>query len=317
MDRRRSRGFTLIELLVVIAIIGVLIALLLPAVQQAREAARSAQCKNNLKQIGLALHNYMDSNGVLPPGYIGTWDRTDPDREDLGPGWGWASMLLHYVEQEELFHAINFDRPIETDDNVTSRRQLLNVYLCPSDPISSRVFNVLADDQTTVITQVAGANYVGMFGTGEVGESLDAGDGTFFRNSRIRTKDFTDGMSRTIVVGERSHNISRATWTGAVTGGWSGATPRSDGGTCETPADPEPSFIMVLGPVGHDHDDEGKHRTPNNPKAHNEDYWSRHAGGCHMLMGDGSVQFVTDHVECHNFEAMATRAGGETNRDGF
>jgi prepilin-type N-terminal cleavage/methylation domain-containing protein len=311
--RFRQRGFTLIELLVVIAIIGVLISLLLPAVQQAREAARRAQCKNNLRQIGLGLHNYVDSNGVLPPGYIGSWAIGDPDKVDRGPGWGWAASLLHYVEQAELYHAINFDRSIETDDNATSRLRLLNVYLCPSDPHSARTFNVLAEDQSTVITQVAGANYVGMFGTGEVGDNLDKGDGAFFRNSRLRTKDFSDGLSRTIVVGERSHNISRVTWTGAVTDGFSGATPPSEGGTVKTPYDPEPSFIMILGPVG----TEDGRRTPNDPDAHNEDYWSNHSGGCLMLMGDGSVQFIQDQIDPKVFQSLATRAGGETGGDSY
>lgn len=309
----RRRGFTLIELLVVIAIIGVLIALLLPAVQQAREAARKAACKNNLKQIGLALHNYMDSNQTFPCGYIGTWTPGDPDKVDVGPGWGWAALLLHYIEQEELYHAINFERPIEVDENSTSRVRLLNVYLCPSDPISAKVFDVLADDGTTVITRVGGANYVGMFGTGEVGDALDDGSGAFFRNSKVSHKGFIDGLNKTIVAGERSHNISRVTWVGAVTGGWSFPTPAGEGGTLQTPYDPEPAFIMILGPVG----TEDGNRTPNDPQAHNEDYWSRHTGGCHMLMGDGSVQFISDHIDPFVFQSLATRAGGETASGGY
>ena len=312
MGRCRRTAFTLIELLVVIAVIGVLIALLLPAVQHAREAARRAQCKNNLRQIGLALHNYIDSNDVLPPGYIGTWAVGDPNKVDRGPGWGWAANLLHFVEQEELYHAINFERPIEADANVTSRRRILNIYLCPSEP-HSHVMDVLAVDQSTVITQVGSSNYVGMFGAGEIGDNLDNGNGAFFRNSRVGPKSFSDGLSRTIVVGERSHNISHVTWTGAVTGGWSGTTPPSDGGTVKTPYDPEPSFIMILGPVG---TKDGK-RTPNDPEAHNEDYWSYHTGGCHMLMGDGSVQFIHDQIDPTVFQSLATRAGGETVGNSF
>jgi len=313
MAARRNLGFTLIELLVVIAIIGVLIALLLPAVQQAREAARRTQCKNNLRQIGLALHNYIDSEQAFPCGYISKWNPTDPTKADIGPGWGWAAQLLHFVEQEELYHAINFDLNIEVDANSTSRKRLLSVYLCPSDPLSAQVVKVLAQDQTTVITQVAGANYVGMFGTGEIGDALDNGNGTFFRNSHIRPKDFLDGLSRTFVGGERSHNLSRATWVGAVAGGWSGPTPRGEGGTVQTPEPPEGSFIMILGPVG----TEDLPRTPNHPLAHDEDYWSFHSGGCHMVMGDGSVQFISDHIDPVVYQSLATRAGGETTTGGF
>jgi prepilin-type N-terminal cleavage/methylation domain-containing protein len=104
---QRHDGFTLIELLVVIAIIAVLISLLLPAVQSAREAARRAQCTNNLKQIGLALHDYHDAVGAFPPGYI---SRPGPDGDNSGTGWGWASMILSHMEETPLFNAINFHR---------------------------------------------------------------------------------------------------------------------------------------------------------------------------------------------------------------
>ena len=108
-SRTRSRGFTLIELLVVISIIAVLIALLLPAVQSAREAARRAQCVNNLKQIGVALFNYESSIGVFPPGYIDSQNNSifTPDL-DMGPGWGWAALSLPFLEQQPLYNSINF-----------------------------------------------------------------------------------------------------------------------------------------------------------------------------------------------------------------
>src|SRR5574338_477374 len=106
------RAFTLIELLVVIAIIGVLIALLLPAVQAAREAARRASCLNNLKQIGLAMHNYQDAVGAFPPGYLSLTVNDQPNGAELGPGWSWGAFILPQMEQAAVYNAINFSLPI-------------------------------------------------------------------------------------------------------------------------------------------------------------------------------------------------------------
>src|SRR5262245_34210963 len=115
---RKGSGFTLIELLVVIAIIGVLIGLTLPAIQQAREAARRGQCKNNLKQLGLALHNYAESCLTLPPGYISLFDAAG---DDTGPGWGWCALLLPQFEESPAYDAINFHLPIENLANQSAR----------------------------------------------------------------------------------------------------------------------------------------------------------------------------------------------------
>jgi prepilin-type N-terminal cleavage/methylation domain-containing protein len=128
----RQRGITLIELLVVITIIAILIALLLPPVQAGREAARRARCANNLKQIGLAIHNYYGAVGGFPPGYISIVPGYQPTDLEFGPGWGWGTMVLQFVEQSPLYDALNFNLPITDPGSQTIRASNLSVYFCPS-----------------------------------------------------------------------------------------------------------------------------------------------------------------------------------------
>src|SRR4029077_18917949 len=135
------RAFTLIELLVVIAIISVLIALLLPAVQAAREAARRASCVNNLKQLGIALHNYHDTMGAFPPGYLSIMGPVTFD--NTGPGWGWAARTLNQMEQSPLFNSINFVLGIEFPANQTARLTVVASFLCPTDAFVLRTFTVV------------------------------------------------------------------------------------------------------------------------------------------------------------------------------
>ncbi len=149
---RTRRAFTLIELLVVISIIAVLIALLLPAVQAAREAARRASCVNNLKQIGIALHNYHAALNAFPPGYLSLMDPVTFDND--GPGWGWASFSLNQMEGETVYNSINFVLGIEFPANQTSRLTLIGSFLCPSDAWRQDIFTVV--DATTSNT-TAGA----------------------------------------------------------------------------------------------------------------------------------------------------------------
>ena len=278
------RAFTLIELLVVIAIIAILIGLLLPAVQKVREAAARLKCKNNLKQIGLALHSYHDRNDRLPPGYVSGVGSNG----DTGPGWGWAAHILPDVEQDNLFRQINLSTAITATAHTAPRTQALKVFLCPSD-IELGTFAV-----ANTSASVAHANYVGVFGTNEVEVNPSAGNGTFFRNSRVRFGDVTDGLSNTYAVGERSSDIALATWTGAIPGAL--VPLRRD------PTEAEPHFFLVLGRGDH---------APNSPDSHIDDFYSRHSQGLNCLFGDGSVHSISNGVNPAVWAAIQTRAGGE------
>jgi prepilin-type N-terminal cleavage/methylation domain-containing protein/prepilin-type processing-associated H-X9-DG protein len=294
----RRKAFTLIELLVVVAIIAILIGLLLPAVQRVRESAARLKCKNNLKQIGLALHSYHDRMNGLPVGY-----QTDvaSDNSDLGPGWGWAAYLLDDLEQSNLKRQIRFDLQISDPLNATVRVATLPIFLCPSewktDPFS------VVDANGNPICNVARGNYVAM--NGVLGVSSDAFDnnGVFLRNKMMLFRDITDGLSNTLFVGERCSSMSDTTWTGAVTNGVVPAIRypnRSD-----QLANAEAASALVLAHGSRDH-------IPNNPLVFDADATaSFHISGVNFLFGDGSVQSISNTISGAVYEALLTRAGGE------
>jgi len=275
ISNSRRRGFTLIELLVVIAIISVLIALLVPAVQRVREAASRTQCYNNLKQIGLGLHSYHDRLKTFPHGYL---SQVDAAGEEVGPGWGWGSYLLDDLEQSNLKRQINLGLDIQHASNATPRNQMLSIFLCPSDDF----IGTFTPPGASV--SIAHGNYVAMFGDFEIEDNPAKGNGMFFRNSRIRFADVTDGTSNTLMIGERSSNLSKATWTGVLSG-------------------LEEAQALVLGVADH---------PPNHELAqHAEDFWSRHPMGVNFVFADGSVRPITNSIPQHIWQALSTRAGGE------
>jgi prepilin-type N-terminal cleavage/methylation domain-containing protein len=295
---RKRHAFTLIELLVVIAIIAVLIGLLLPAVQKVREAANRTKCKNNLKQIGVALHNYHDRMGYFPPGYQ---TKVASDNSDLGPGWGWASFLLDDLEQNNLTNSIRFDLQISDSANAAARNLVLPVFVCPSE-IKTGTFTVV-DANGNPLISVARGSYVAM--NGVLGVTDDAWDnnGAFIRNRQMRIADITDGLSNTLFVGERATNMSSSTWTGAVANGVVPAQRYPDPADQLANAEGAPALVLAHGSREH---------LPNNPLVFDADATSSyHVAGVNFLLGDGSVQSISNTIDGTIYEALLTRAGGE------
>ena len=299
------RAFTLIELLVVIAIIAVLVGLLLPAVQKVREAAARTQCVNNLKQMGLALHNYHDANSCFPPGYLSTQNYLD-GATDTAPGWGWGTFLLPYLEQGNLYAQLNLTQPITAG---TPIQTVLKMYLCPSDTVPPSAFMV-QDVVGAPLMLAAPSSYSACCGGDETDTADPSGKGVFYRNSHTKITDITDGSSQTVLIGERAGTNALGVWVGAINKGViQRGQSNPNPGTSISPA-----ACLVL---SHNHlincfgDADGGL----------DDFSSNHTGGANILFGDGSVHFIKT-IKSDNsdgsytadsliFQAMGTRAGGE------
>ncbi|MBL8815387.1 MAG: DUF1559 domain-containing protein [Planctomyces sp.] len=305
--KRLKRGFTLIELLVVIAIIAILIALLLPAVQQAREAARRTQCKNNLKQLGIALHNYHDTFGVFPYGF--------DEREAL-----WTVMILPQIEQGNLYATIiwqeggagNWDA--DGSPNEVACGTVLEAFRCPSMPLSPRDNNGIPNRVPVSYRGVAGALIASDdLSTRPTGYNTAAFraleeanlDGMFYGCSRINMRDITDGTSNTIMVGES--RTSEYTKDGQQMDYWQFGSPQTGG--------------WVLGGIGGTEYSEGlgsavvKINANLDPNYHGVlmemAFGSYHVGGAQFTLADGSARFISENVDLGVYRSLATRAGGE------
>jgi prepilin-type N-terminal cleavage/methylation domain-containing protein len=296
-EPRLRLAFTLIELLVVIAIIAILIGLLLPAVQKVRESAARMQCSNNLKQIGLGIHNYETAHGKLPPGFVSR--TTSVNGEGLGTGWGWAAHILPQVEQDNLFRQIDLAQDILAPNHTQARATKITLFRCPSDPVpGGDTFEVVSESGQ--LGRVAFSNYVAVGGTFEVTGFPDTNTGSFLRNSGYRIVEITDGTSNTLFVTERgSKHSPMTTWVGAVTGSIN--PPLNPGLEEEGPP------TLVLTQTG----EEEEGRTPNNPLRHVEDASSFHTGGVHGLFGDGSVRFIRNSITPATWVGLGTRNNGE------
>jgi prepilin-type N-terminal cleavage/methylation domain-containing protein/prepilin-type processing-associated H-X9-DG protein len=309
-EKQYPKGFTMIELVVVIAILGTLTSLLLPAVQKVRDTASRLSCKNNLKQIGLACHNYHDTYGTLPPGYLATYPYVD-GASDTAPGWGWAAFVLPQLEQEPLYRSINFSLPIIAPQNAAAIQLIVKTYQCPADACPSVPWPVVDGFGHTVVL-AAPSSYAACCGGDETDTFGPTGLGVFYRNSHTRLTDISDGTSNTILVGERSWGQAHGIWAGAVPGG---VIPRGSLNRCPgTGAGSYPAATLVL---AHSH----LNNTTTDTDGGLDDFSSMHMGGSNFVLADGSVHFIRsipgdlangaftgDGIA---FQALGTRANGD------
>ena len=317
------RGFTLIELLVVIAIIAVLIGLLLPAVQAAREAARRIQCVNNLKQMGLAFHNYASAIQSFPSGEISrlvnpSWTipagNCNAAPTELGPGWGLFALTAPYLEQQALANAINFNLTIPDPANATARGVKVSVYVCPSDapPAASSIYSCgspasAAKAPVALLNDLGPCSYVGVLGGGNNDNpdplcgcyEWQPFNGTFHRNSRVRIADITDGTSNTVGVGERDNKFVEGAWAGVLPGASTIYNP-AQGSGCQNLRPPITSVVV-----------HSRQYTVNTPSASPAAFHTLHPGGGNFLLMDGSVRFLKNSVNLDTLRALATRNYGE------
>jgi prepilin-type N-terminal cleavage/methylation domain-containing protein/prepilin-type processing-associated H-X9-DG protein len=336
----KRKGFTLIELLVAIAIIGVLVALLLPAIQSAREAARRTQCANNLKQMGLALQNYLDANGALPPGSVIGF----PTAQTLfWQGWSVQAKILPYLDSDAKYAAINYDLNYETIPNTTARLAVSGFYLCPSDPQANN--HRVADSHHNINY---GVNRGDWFVWGGPNSSARP-QAPFAVNSRVGPGDVIDGMSKTVFAAEVKARFPHfRDCSGLV------FAPLSPAPMPGPDADPAsiPQYTGCTGQLradsGHSEWEDGHvHQsgfttawTPNRRTSGSfggtrvEDVdltgirernggptfsaitaRSFHSGGVNVLFGDGAVRFVQDSIDGRIWRSMGTIAGGEAFSD--
>jgi prepilin-type N-terminal cleavage/methylation domain-containing protein/prepilin-type processing-associated H-X9-DG protein len=301
----RSAGFTLVELLVAIAIIGMLVALLLPAVQAAREAARRTQCLNNLKQLGTAFQMFHDTRKHFPSAYESTNGEPNPQTRDRGPGWAWGTQLLPFLEEQSLYEQFNLKLACWHPDNALPAQTQLSLFLCPSASEAEETFPV-KNSNADPLAHFARSCYVASVGQEEPwGRTLDdyrnVVDGAIFRNSRTQSKDVTDGLSHTVFLGEHHPVLSSKTWVGVVPGAMVCPTLRFAHSACDFAA----TLVQVHSGPASTEIPPAIH-PPNSPLCHVCQMYAEHPGGCNVLMGDGSARFIDEMIPQTLWAALAS-----------
>ena len=285
----RRRGFTLIELLVVVAIIAILIALLLPAVQQAREAARRSSCKNNMAQLMIAVHNYEMAYEMLPPGSI---NATGPIRNEAkGYHMSWVTQLLPYIEEQVAFRKLDFKVGAYDKKNEVVRLHAIPLLNCPSD------------DRSLVRDNVPTTNYAACHNS--TASAIEkSNNGVMFLNSHIRYSQITDGVSKTIFFGEKvieepkADDKSPYSWISGTR-----ATLRNTGTNLNDAVDFGDGRIRQP--------DQNKQPAKKDDISSVGGFSSRHPGGGHVAMGDGSVRFLSENINPVLYKRLGHRADGE------
>jgi prepilin-type N-terminal cleavage/methylation domain-containing protein len=312
-------GFTLLELLVGIAIIATLIGLLLPAVQSAREVARRISCASNLRQLALAALVHESAKQRLPAGYVSEAGRQPVDAGSLDrpPGTGWGMLIAAYLEESALADRY---RPaagsgIGAAENQPVVTASAAIFRCPCDGGPSTPFEVLTESGSRHPSGalLGRSSYVGNAGHAEPwADPLDSWDGLangpLYRNSWLVVSRITDGLSKTVLLGEHSQRVSQKAWAGTLPGA---ASHPSQAFVTSVGSEPDGAATLLLVHSGPADGEADVIHPPNDPVAHVCQMFSDHAGGCNVALGDGAVRFVAESINHDVWAALSSINGGE------